>query len=84
MDILTTQYKNFSMKKGEPTHEMHSRFTSITIELRRLGEPIRPSKQVQKILRDLPKSWERKVNIITEAIYLKVLIVDEFYELNKQ
>lgn len=56
VDMLATQYENFSVKEGETIHEMHTKFTSIKNKLRCLGEPILPSKQVQKILRVLPKS----------------------------
>lgn len=88
--MLTTQYENFYMKEGETIFEMNSRFTSITNELRCLGEPIPLSKHVRKILKVLPKSWESKVNVITEAKDLKTLAMDELignlqtYELNKQ
>ena len=56
VDLLTTQYENFTMKEGESIHDMQTRFSSITNELRCLGEPIPTSKQVRKILRVLPKS----------------------------
>jgi len=85
-----TQYENFNMKKGETIQGMHTRFTSISNELRCLGEPIHPSKQVRKVLRVLPKSWESKVNAITEARDLKVLTIDDLignlqtYELSRQ
>ena len=78
------------MNEGETIHEMNTRFTSITNDLRCLGEPIHLSKQVRKILRVLPKSWESKVNAITEARDLKVLTMDDLigklqtYELNRQ
>lgn len=45
-DILTTQYKNFFMKKGESIFKINSRFIVINNELRCLGEPIHLSKQV--------------------------------------
>jgi len=51
--MLTNQYENFYMKEAETIHEMNTRFTSITNELRCLGEPIQPSKQVRKILKVL-------------------------------
>ncbi|KAH0688795.1 hypothetical protein KY289_016153 [Solanum tuberosum] len=66
-----------NMKKGETIHEMHTRFTSITNELRCLGESIHPSKQIQTILGVLPKSWESKVNAIIEARDLKGSTVKE-------
>ena len=46
-------------------------------------------KQVRKILKILPKSWESKVDVITEAKDLMTLPMDEVignlqtYELNK-
>ncbi|XP_049364246.1 uncharacterized protein LOC125829001 [Solanum verrucosum] len=76
VDMLTTQYENFTMKEGESIHDMNTRFSSITNELRSLGEPISSSKQVRKILRILSKSWASKVDAITEAKDLKVLTMD--------
>ncbi|KAH0689613.1 hypothetical protein KY289_016971 [Solanum tuberosum] len=90
VDMLTTQYENFSMKEGETIFEMNSRFTSITNELRGLGEPIPVSKQIRKILKVLPKSWESKVDAITKAKDLTTLSMDELignlqtYEMNKK
>uniref|UniRef100_A0A0V0IPX0 Putative ovule protein n=1 Tax=Solanum chacoense TaxID=4108 RepID=A0A0V0IPX0_SOLCH len=75
-DMLITQYENFKMKRGDTIHDMHTKLSSITNELRSLGEPISISKQVRKVLRILPKSWESKVDAITEAKDLKVLIMD--------
>ncbi|XP_015167052.1 uncharacterized protein [Solanum tuberosum] len=77
-------------KEGETIFEMNPRFTSIINELRYLGEPIPLREQVRKILKVLPKSWESKVNAITEEKDLKTLSMDELignlqtYELNKQ
>lgn len=76
MDMLTAQYENFAMKEGESIHDMYTKFSSIINELQYLGEPIHPSKQVNKILRILPKSWASKVDTITEAKNLKVLSID--------
>ena len=55
---------------------MFTKFSSITNELRSLGEPISMTKQVRKVLRILPKSWESKVDAIKEAKDLKVLTID--------
>ena len=41
-----------------------------------MGEPISMTKQVRKVLRILPKSWESKFDAITEAKDLKVLTMD--------
>ena len=76
IDMLTSLYENFMMKVGETIYEMFTKLSSITNELRSLGEPISMSKQVIKVLRILPKSWESKVDAITEAKDLKVLTMD--------
>ena len=55
---------------------MFTKLSSITNELRSLGEPISMTKQVTKVLRILPKSWESKVYAITEAKDLNVLTMD--------
>ena len=55
---------------------MFTKLSSITNELRSLGEPISMSKQVRKVLQILPKSWESKIDAITEAKDLKVLTMD--------
>ncbi|XP_055814469.1 uncharacterized protein LOC129884146 [Solanum dulcamara] len=88
--MVTTQYENFVMKEGETIHEMYTRFSSITNELRCLGEHISQTKQVRKVLRALPKSWESKVDAITKAKDLKTLTMDvlignlQTHEINKQ
>ena len=74
--MLTSHYENFKMREGETIHEMFSKLSSITNELTSLGEPISMSKQVRKVLRILPKSWESKVDVITEAKDLKVFTMN--------
>nr|XP_025888410.1 uncharacterized protein LOC112942064 [Solanum lycopersicum] len=76
IDMRTSRYENFKMKEGETIHDLFTKFSSITNELRSLGEPISMTKQVRKVLRILPKSWESKVDAITEAKDLKVLTMD--------
>ncbi|XP_069149941.1 uncharacterized protein [Solanum lycopersicum] len=89
IDMLTSRYDNFKMKEGETIHDMFTKFSSITNELRSLGEPISMTKQVRKVLRILPKSSESKVDAITEANDLKVLTMDalignlKIYEMNR-
>lgn len=56
---------------------MHTRFAAITNKLYCLCEVITPSKQIQKVLNILHKSWERKVDAINEACDLKTFIMDE-------
>ncbi|XP_069145684.1 uncharacterized protein [Solanum lycopersicum] len=76
IDMLTSRYEKFKMKEGETIHDMFTKFSSITNELQSLGELISMSKQVRKVLRILPKSWESKVDAITEAKDLKLLTMD--------
>ncbi|XP_069153765.1 uncharacterized protein [Solanum lycopersicum] len=56
IDMLTSRYENFKMKEGETIHNMFTKLSSITNELRSLGEPISMTKEVRKVLRILPKS----------------------------
>nr|XP_010318127.1 uncharacterized protein LOC104646422 [Solanum lycopersicum] len=74
--LKTTHEGTEQMKEGENIHEMFTKLSSITNELRSLVEPISMSKQVMKVLRILPKSWESTVDSITEAKDLKVLTMN--------
>lgn len=90
VDMLTSQYEDFIMHEGETIQDLETRFLAITNELKYLGEPINQSKHVRKILRVLPKSWESKVDSITESKDLKTLKIDVLigilrtHELNKK
>ena len=50
IDMLTSRYETFKMKEGETIHDMFTKLSSITNELRSLGEPISMTKQVRKVL----------------------------------
>ena len=39
IDMLTSQYENFKMREGETIYEMFIKLSSITNELKSLGEP---------------------------------------------
>ena len=54
IDMLTSLYENFKMREGETIHELFTKLSSITNELRSLGEPISMSKQVRKVLQSFP------------------------------
>lgn len=88
--MLITQYEVFIMKEGKTIQEMHTKLTTITNELHCLGEDIRPTKHVRKVLSILPKAWESEVNAIIEAKDLKTMNIDELignlktYELKKK
>ena len=87
--MLTSQYENFKMREGETIHEMFTKLSSIRNEQISLREPISMNKQVRKVLRIHTKSWESKVDAITEAKDLKVLTMDALignlktYEINR-
>ena len=89
IDMFTSQYENFKMREGKTIHKMFTKLSSIKNELRSLGEPISMSKQFRKVLQILPKSWESKVDAITEAKDLKELTMDALirnlktYEMNR-
>ncbi|XP_015087062.1 uncharacterized protein LOC107030207 [Solanum pennellii] len=74
-DCLRTAHEG-TEQQGETIHDMYTKLSSITNELRSFGEPISTSKRVRKVLRILPKSWESKVDAITEDKDLKVLTIN--------
>ena len=67
IDNLNRQYELFRMAEGETIQYMHTRFTSIINEMYSLGEIVPNGKAVRKLLSVLPKTWESKVEAITEA-----------------
>nr|XP_018624434.1 uncharacterized protein LOC108944157 [Nicotiana tomentosiformis] len=81
INILTTEYELFRMKDDESIQDMHTRFTSIINKLYSLGEIIPRNKLVRMILSVLPRSWESKVNAITEVKDLQQLTIDELIAL---
>ena len=50
IDMLTSLYENFKMKEAETIHEMFTKLSSITNELKSLREHISMSKQVRKVV----------------------------------
>ena len=50
IDLLTSLYENFKIREGETILEMFTKFSSITNELRSLGEPTSMRKKVRKVL----------------------------------
>ncbi|KAH0662030.1 hypothetical protein KY284_026961 [Solanum tuberosum] len=77
------------MMEGETIQDMHTRFTAIINEIYSLGEVIPNGKAVRKLLSVLPKSWECKMEAITEARDLDKLAMNQLignlitYELKK-
>jgi len=75
IDILRSQYENFTMHEHEFIDDMASKFTKITNGLDSLGDAIDNDQKVTKVIRTLPLSWEVK------AITLKMLNDKEEMEL---
>ncbi|XP_070056712.1 uncharacterized protein [Nicotiana tomentosiformis] len=79
------------MKEGETIHDMYTRFTTLTNELKSLGRIIPKENIVEKILtRVLPITWESKITAIQESKNIATLPLDELignltaYELRRQ
>ena len=81
-DNLNRQYELFRMTEGETIQEMHTRFTTIINEIYSLGEIIHNGKAVRKLLSVLPKTWESKVEVITEARDLDKLAINDLIEIS--
>lgn len=77
------------MEEWETIQGMHTRFTTITNKLGSLIEVIPTNELVRETLSVLPPSWESKINAITKARYLEMLILNNLignlktYELKK-
>ena len=64
IDLLRSQYENFSMQEHETIDNMVTRFTKITNGLSSLGDGIDNDQRVRKIIRALPPSWEVKATTL--------------------
>jgi hypothetical protein len=79
MNMLVHEYELFVMKKDENISEMSTRFTNIVNCLKALGKIYTNQENVRKIFRSLPKRWEAKMTVISEARDLKVLTLEELF-----
>ncbi|KAI5323313.1 hypothetical protein L3X38_032385 [Prunus dulcis] len=75
--MLVRKYELFSMMPEESISKMFTRFTDIINSLKALGKDYTNVEHVRKILWSLPKKWEPKVTVITEAKDLSKLSLDE-------
>ncbi|KAA0065897.1 zf-CCHC domain-containing protein/DUF4219 domain-containing protein/UBN2 domain-containing protein [Cucumis melo var. makuwa] len=68
-----------SMKKVDNVDKpkLEEEFTNIINALKDLGKVCTTSKNVRKILRSLPKTWEAKVTVIQEAKHPRKLPLEE-------
>jgi len=61
IDLLRSQYKNFTMHDNDTIDDMVIRFTKITNGLTSLGDAIDKDQKVRKVIRTLPPSWESRL-----------------------
>jgi len=87
--MLFTEYETFKMKEGEPLLEMITRLTKLINELSSLRKVLTTEKQVDKVMRILPKAkWDIKVTAIREVKDISIMTLDELvgnrktYEMN--
>lgn len=77
INMLITLCEIFKMNKGEFIQDMHTRFTSIVIEVECLRENIKIYKRVKKVLSILLSLCESKVNSILEEKDLQTMMMEE-------
>ena len=58
IDLLRSQYENFTMYEDESINNMVTKFTKITNGLAFIGDVIDNDQKVRKAIRALPPSWE--------------------------
>jgi len=66
IDLLRSQYENFTMHENDSIDDMVTRFTKITNSLASLGDAIDNEQKVRKVIRALPPSWEIKAITLKE------------------
>nr|GEW47904.1 retrovirus-related Pol polyprotein from transposon TNT 1-94 [Tanacetum cinerariifolium] len=80
IDLLTQQYKKFSISDEETIDSGFTRFNAIMTSLKSLDQDYSSKNQVRKFLRALPLKWRAKVTIIEKAKDLATLPLDELIE----
>jgi len=60
IDLLRSQYENFTMHENDSIDDIVTRFTKITNGLASLGDAIDNDQKIRKVIRALPPSWEVK------------------------
>jgi len=66
IDILRSQYENFTMHDNDTIDDMVARFIKITNGLSFLGDVIDNDQKVRKVIRTLSPSWEVKATTLKE------------------
>src|SRR3954468_16986978 len=77
LQLLTTKFENLRMKDDESIHEFHMNILEIANTSGALEEKMSDEKLVRKILRSLPKRFDKKVTAIEEAQDISNMKVEE-------
>ena len=75
--MLTTQFEELRMNEDEFFYSFYRKLNEVVIGKFNLGEKMKDSKVVQKILRSLSKSFRAKVTAIEESKDLNKIKVQE-------
>ena len=75
--MLTTQFEELKISENESFDSFYSKLNEVAISKFNLGEKIKDSKGVRKILRSLPESFHAKVTTIEESKDLDEIKVQE-------
>ena len=77
LQILTTWFEEFKMSEDESFESFYSKLNEVIVSKFNLGEKMKDSKIVRKILRSLPESFRAKVTAIEESNDLDDIKVQE-------
>ncbi|KZV39300.1 hypothetical protein F511_18358 [Dorcoceras hygrometricum] len=78
LTIALQKFESMKMKSGETMTEFVERFSSVVIELTRLGKEYSNREFALKVMRALPKEWDVKMMAMRESKDLNKL---EFHDL---
>ena len=67
LQMLTTQFEELKMSENESFDSFYSKLNEVVVSKFNLGEKMKDSKIVRKILRSLPESFRAKVIAIEES-----------------
>ena len=77
LQMLTTRFEELKMSEDESFDSFYSKLNEVVIGKFNLGEKMKDSKIVRKILQSLPESFRAKVTVIEESKDLDDIKVQE-------
>ena len=77
LQMLTTRFEELKMSEGEFFDSFYSKLNEVVVNKFNLGEKMKDSKIVRKILRSLPESFRAKMTAIEESKDLDDIKVQE-------